>query len=62
MIEHVLDLGNQLKKELETSSDFEVQSYKDLLIVGMGGSGVSGDVLKLVLNKMAYFFYELSNS
>ena len=50
MIEHVLDLGNQLKKELETSSDFEVQSYKDLLIVGMGGSGVSGDVLKLILN------------
>ena len=51
MIEHVLDLGNQLKKELETSKDFEVQSYKDLLIVGMGGSGVSGDVLKLVLNE-----------
>ena len=51
MIEHVLDLGNQLKKELETSSDFEVQSYKDLLIVGMGGSGVSGDVLKLILNE-----------
>jgi glucose/mannose-6-phosphate isomerase len=51
MIEHVLDLGNQLTKELETSKDFEVQSYKDLLIVGMGGSGVSGDVLKLVLNE-----------
>ena len=51
MIEHVLDLGNQLKKELETSKNFEVQSYKDLLIVGMGGSGVSGDVLQLVLNK-----------
>jgi len=51
MIEHVLDLGNQLKKELETSKDFEVQSYKDLLIVGMGGSGVAGDVLKLVLNE-----------
>ena len=51
MIEHVLDLGNQLKNELETSKDFEVQPYKDLLIVGMGGSGVSGDVLKLVLNE-----------
>jgi glucose/mannose-6-phosphate isomerase len=51
MIEHVLDLGNQLKKELETSTDFQVQPYKDLLIVGMGGSGVSGDVLKLVLNE-----------
>ena len=51
MIEHVLDLGNQLKKDLETSNDFEVDSYKDLLIIGMGGSGVAGVVLKLVLNE-----------
>ena len=51
MIEHVLDLGNQLKKELETSTDFVIDSYNDLLIVGMGGSGVAGDVLKLVLNE-----------
>ena len=51
MIEHVLDLGNQLKKELETSTDFVNDSYNDLLIVGMGGSGVAGDVLKLVLNE-----------
>ncbi len=50
MIEHVLDLGNQLKKDLETSSDFVVDSYNDLLIVGMGGSGIAGDVLKLILN------------
>ena len=33
MIEHVLDLGNQLKKELETSMDFVIDSYNDLLIV-----------------------------
>ena len=51
MIEHVFDLGNQLKKELETSTDFVIDSYNDLLIVGMGGSGVAGDVLKLVLNE-----------
>ena len=51
MIEHVLDLGNQLKKELETSSDFVFDSYSDLLIIGMGGSGVAGDVLKLVMNE-----------
>ena len=51
MIEHVLDLGNQLKKDLETSTDFVTDSYKDLLIVGMGGSGVAGDVLKLVMNE-----------
>ena len=41
MIEHVLDLGNQLKEELEISNEFVVDSYKDLLIVGMGGSGVA---------------------
>ncbi|MFL2690546.1 MAG: bifunctional phosphoglucose/phosphomannose isomerase [Candidatus Actinomarina sp.] len=51
MIEHVLDLGNQLKKDLETSNDFVIDSYKDLLIIGMGGSGVAGDALKLVLNE-----------
>ena len=51
MIEHVLDLGNQLKKELETSTEFAIDSYKDLLIVGMGGSGVSVDVLKLAMNE-----------
>ena len=51
MIEHVLDLGNQLKKELETSTDFVTDTYKDLLIVGMGGSGVAGDVLKLVMSE-----------
>ena len=51
MIEHVLDLGNQLTKELETSNEFVIDSYNDLLIVGMGGSGVAGDVLKLVLNE-----------
>ena len=28
MIEHVLDLGNQLKKDLETSNDFEVSEYR----------------------------------
>ena len=28
MIEHVLDLGNQLKKDLETSNDFVVDSYE----------------------------------
>ena len=59
MIEHVLDLGNQLKKELETSSDFVIDSYNDLLIVGMGGSGVAGDVLKLVLNETSQINVEV---
>ena len=59
MIEHVLDLGNQLKKELETSRDFVIDSYNDLLIVGMGGSGVAGDVLKLVLNETSQINVEV---
>jgi len=59
MIEHVLDLGNQLQKELETSMDFVIDSYNDLLIVGMGGSGVAGDVLKLVLNETSQINVEV---
>ena len=62
MIEHVLDLGNQLKKDLETSNDFVVDSYEDLLIIGMGGSGVSGDVLKLVLNETSQINVEVRKS
>ena len=59
MIEHVLDLGNQLKKELETSTDFVIEPYKDLLIVGMGGSGVAGDVLKIVMNEASQINVEV---
>jgi len=59
MIEHVLDLGNQLKKELETSNDFVIEPYKDLLVVGMGGSGVAGDVLKLVTNDISQINVEV---
>ncbi len=51
MLEHVLDLGNQLKTDLETSEGFTTVDYERILIVGMGGSGVAGDVLKLILNK-----------
>ena len=50
MLEHVLNLGNQLKTDLETSEGFKWVDYKRILIVGMGGSGVVGDVLKLILN------------
>ena len=51
MLEHVLNLGNQLKTDLETSEGFKSVDYKRILIVGMGGSGVVGDVLKLILNQ-----------
>lgn len=51
MLEHVLNLGNQLNTDLETSEGFTSFDYKRILIVGMGGSGVAGDVLKLILNQ-----------
>ena len=51
MLEHVLNLGNQLKTDLEISEGFTAIDYDRMLIVGMGGSGVAGDVLKLILNQ-----------
>ncbi len=51
MLEHVLNLGNQLTTDLETSEGFASVDYERILIVGMGGSGVAGDVLKLILNQ-----------
>ena len=51
MLKHVLNLGNQLKTDLEVSQEFTSIDYDRILIVGMGGSGVAGDVLKLILNK-----------
>ena len=46
MKDHIFNLGNQLKTELEVSSNFTIPNYDNLLVVGMGGSGVAGDVLK----------------
>ena len=51
MLEHVLNLGNQLTTDLETSEGFVSVDYERILIVGVGGSGVAGDVLKLILNQ-----------
>ena len=51
MLEHVLNLGNQLKTDLQTAEEFTSFDYERILIVGMGGSGVAGDVLKLILNQ-----------
>ena len=44
------ELGNQVLEELHTSDEINLISYDSLLIMGMGGSGVSGDVLKLLSN------------
>ena len=44
------ELGNQLKEKLVSSDNISSISYETLLIMGMGGSGVAGDVLKLFSN------------
>ena len=42
------ELGNQVQEKLETSGGISSITYESLLVMGMGGSGVSGDVLKLL--------------
>ena len=51
MLDHVLNLGNQLSTDLVKSDNFPKFDYDRILVVGMGGSGIAGDVLKLILNK-----------
>ena len=62
MIEHVYNLGNQINQELLVSDNFEIPDYQNLLIVGMGGSGVAGDILKLVINKYSSINVEVSKT
>ena len=47
------ELGHQLQENLVSSQAVDSISYKSLLIMGMGGSGVAGDVLKLLSNSVA---------
>ena len=58
------ELGNQLREKLISSNNISSISYESLLIMGMGGSGVAGDVLKLFSNSqvsicgvLGSFFY-----
>ena len=62
MLEHVLNLGNQLKTDLKTSEGFTSVNYERILIVGMGGSGVAGDVLKLIINQNTNINVEVSKT
>ena len=62
MLEHVLNLGNQLKTDLKTSEEFTSVNYERILIVGMGGSGIAGDVLKLILNQHTNIDVEISKT
>ena len=53
MVNVAFELGNQVQEELEFSENIESIQYDSLLIMGMGGSGVSGDVLSLLSNEVS---------
>ena len=53
MVNVAFELGNQVKEELEFSKNIDSIQYDSLLIMGMGGSGVSGDVLSLLSNEVS---------
>ena len=53
MLNIAFDLKNQIISDLESSSNLEKISYENLLIMGMGGSGVAGDVMKVLSNEVS---------
>ena len=53
MVNVAFELGNQTKEELECSKNIESIKYDSLLVMGMGGSGVAGDVLSLLSNEVS---------
>ena len=53
MVNVAFELGNQTKEELECSKNIESIKYESLLVMGMGGSGVAGDVLSLLSNEVS---------
>ena len=52
MVNVAFELGNQTQEELEYSKNIDSIRYDSLLIMGMGGSGVAGDVLSLLSNEV----------
>ena len=53
MLNIAFDLKNQIISDLESSNNLEKISYENLLIMGMGGSGVAGDVMKVLSNEIS---------
>ena len=53
MLNIAFDLKNQIISDLESSSNLEKISYENLLIMGMGGSGVAGDVMKVLSDEIS---------
>jgi len=48
MLENVKELGEQVSKTLKTSDIKKIKKNSNLVVVGMGGSGVAGDALKIL--------------
>ena len=53
MVNVAFELGNQVKEDLEYSPNIDSIEYDSLLVMGMGGSGVSGDVLSLLSGEVS---------
>ncbi len=53
MVNVAFELGNQTKVQLEYSKNLDSIRYDSLLVMGMGGSGVAGDVLSLLSNEVS---------
>ena len=53
MVNVAFELGNQTKEKLEYSKNIDSIKYDSLLVMGMGGSGVAGDVLSLLSNEIS---------
>ena len=53
MLSVAFDLKNQIISKLEFSSNVEQIHHENLLIMGMGGSGVAGDVMKVLSNEIS---------
>ena len=53
MVNVAFELGNQTKEELQYSKNIDSIMYDSLLVMGMGGSGVAGDVLSLLSKEIS---------
>ena len=53
MLNVAFDLKNQIISKLEFSSNLESFLHDNLLIMGMGGSGVAGDVMKVLSDEIS---------
>ncbi len=53
MVNVAFELGDQVNEELEYSKNLDSINYDTLIVMGMGGSGIAGDVLALLSNKIS---------